>query len=177
MSNLKISALPVAPSVQTTDLVPIVDTAGIFVTQQATVGQLTTPVIEAVATLPAAATVSATDLLPIVAGGTGAAESITVAQLTTAITAAAWTEAEVDFGTQPVTMKTLVLVDANVDVGDYVTMNESGEPATGRGTGDAEWDTCTFVCKAEAGQIRIYAQAVPGPVVGKRTVNYTVSKH
>lgn len=92
--------------------------------------------------------------------------------------AASWTEVEVDFGTTGnpgVYDKTFSITDASVSGSSKIMMLPSGNPATGRGAGDALWDAISYACVAASGSFTAFAKASPGPVIGKRKVLYTVA--
>lgn len=87
---------------------------------------------------------------------------------------AAWTAVEVDFGTTPVYDATFTVVDAAVSATTEVAVVQSGVAATGRAAGDSLWDGITYAAVPGAGQFTLYAAALPGPVVGPRTILYQV---
>lgn len=87
---------------------------------------------------------------------------------------AAWTEYEIDFGTAGVYDATFTVVDAAVSATTEVAVVQSGAAATGRGAGDALWDSIAYAAVPAAGQFTLYALATPGPVAGKRKILYQV---
>jgi hypothetical protein len=50
----------------------------------------------------------------------------------------------------------------------------SGNPATGRGIDDHEWDSITYACQSGTGQFTLSAKA-SGKIIGKRKVYYSVA--
>lgn len=86
-----------------------------------------------------------------------------------------WTETEIDFGTTPQWSKTFTVTDAGVSGSSKITLCPSGNPATGRAGNDLEWDNLILGGLAGSGQFTLTALAVPGPVVGKRKVFYSIA--
>ena len=85
------------------------------------------------------------------------------------------TEVEIDFGTKPVTSKSFTVTDAAVSATSKITLVPSAKTATGRvNTDDMEWDGLNLAAVAGTGSFTVYAVANPGPVVGKRVINYIV---
>lgn len=87
---------------------------------------------------------------------------------------AAWTEAEVDFGSTPTWDATFTITDAGVSATTEVAVVQSGATATGRTAGDALWDSVAYAALPASGSFTLYALASPGPVVGKRKILYQV---
>jgi hypothetical protein len=98
---------------------------------------------------------------------------VTLADLRTAL-GSKWTEVEVDFGTTPVFDAQFTVVDALVSAASKVAVVESGKTATGRTAGDSQWDSIAATADPGAGTMTVYAVALPGPVVGKRKLQYQV---
>ena len=90
------------------------------------------------------------------------------------LSARAWTEVEVDFGTTPQYSALFTVVDGDVSASSNIVINGSSEPATGRVGNDAEWDGLALSAIAGSGSFTLTAIAVPGPVVGARKVLYQV---
>lgn len=88
---------------------------------------------------------------------------------------ASMTEVEVDFGNTPVYDKTITVTDAGITGSSKIMVTESGNPATGQGTGDTLWDSITYSAVAGTGSFTLYARPTPGPVMGKRKIYYTVA--
>jgi len=84
------------------------------------------------------------------------------------------TEVEVDFGTKPVYEARFTITDGTVTAASKVVIGESGKQATGRTQGDAEWDSITVAANPGSGSFQAYCRAIPGPVVGRRTLHYMV---
>jgi hypothetical protein len=86
------------------------------------------------------------------------------------------TEIEVDFGTKPTFNGRFSVTDAGVSGTSKVVVTESGKIATGRvASGDAEWDSIISAALPAAGSFTLFCTAQPGPVVGKRKLQYSVS--
>jgi hypothetical protein len=86
------------------------------------------------------------------------------------------TEVEVDFGTTPTWDASFVITDASVVNSTYkVIVQESGKAATGRATGDSLWDSIVVTALPAAGSFTAQCRAVPGPVVGKRKLHYSLA--
>ena len=85
------------------------------------------------------------------------------------------TEIEIDFGTKPVPSKSFTITDAAVSATSKISIVPSAKTATGRvNTDDMEWDGLSLAAVAGTGSFTVYAVANPGPVVGKRVINYIV---
>lgn len=86
-----------------------------------------------------------------------------------------WTEIEVDFGSTPVYESTFTITDALI-TSSAVTMQvlPCGKAATGRTADDWVWDSATFAANPGTGSATCYAVWSPGPIVGKRKIQYLV---
>ena len=84
------------------------------------------------------------------------------------------TRVEIDFGTSPVWEKTFTITDAAVTALSNVSVNASSKTATGRVGNDALWDGLFLATTPAAGSFELSALAVPGPVVGRRVVQYQI---
>jgi hypothetical protein len=113
------------------------------------------------ATLP----LDGTELIPIVQGGTS--KKVTALGLM-------WKETEIDFGTDPVWDKTFTITDASVTSTSHIIVAPSGKVATDRVGNDWEWDGLTMSALPAAGSFILTALALPGPLVGKRFVQYQI---
>jgi hypothetical protein len=89
--------------------------------------------------------------------------------------AASWTEAEIDFGAVGVWSAEFTVVDASVSASSKVIATESGKTATGGAAGEQLWDQLILSADPGAGQFNLMAVAVPGPVSGKRVIQYSVT--
>lgn len=89
-------------------------------------------------------------------------------------TGATITEVEVDFGTVPKYDANFVIVDALISATSKVTISESGKPAVGRVAGDSQWDSINIAANPGTGSMTIYCMAHPGPVAGRRKLQYQV---
>ena len=85
-----------------------------------------------------------------------------------------WTVVEVDFGATPAWQANFTIVDAAVTAPSKVSVISSGVVASGRVGNDAEWDNFLFAALPAAGSFLLSAIAFPGPVVGRRTVQYQI---
>jgi len=83
-------------------------------------------------------------------------------------------EVEVDFGTKPRWDKNFTITDASISVASKVIAVQSGKTATGRLPGDAQWDAINCAVLPGVGQATLFCTASPGPVVGKRIIQYEV---
>ena len=88
---------------------------------------------------------------------------------------ATWTEVEVDFGSLPVYDASFTVADAGVSATSEVAVVQSGNAATGRADGDAQFDSIAYAAQPAVGQFTLYALAHPGPVVGRRKLLYQVA--
>lgn len=87
---------------------------------------------------------------------------------------ASWTEVEIDFGSTPVYGAMFTITDALISGTSKVAILASGKPATGRTADDWQWDSGFFVANPATGSATCYAQFSPGPIVGKRTLQYQI---
>ena len=108
----------------------------------------------------------------------GAGVTVTDSGLKTLVTIAggggSWTEVEVDFGSAPVYGAEFVITDAAITAASKVQVLPCGKAATGRTADDWAWDGAAFAANPGAGSATCYAQFLPGPIVGKRKVQYSV---
>lgn len=89
---------------------------------------------------------------------------------------ASWSEIEVDFGSvAPKYDAEFNITDAAVSPSSVIIILESGKTASGRADGDAQWDAISAVAKPGAGSFVVYCMAHPGPVAGKRKLQYQVN--
>lgn len=84
------------------------------------------------------------------------------------------TEIEVDFGSSPRFDAEFTVSDASVTSSSSVIASESGKAAAGRSAGDSAWDSIACAALPGSGQFTLYCTAHPGPVVGKRKIQYLV---
>jgi hypothetical protein len=88
---------------------------------------------------------------------------------------ATWTEVEIDFGTLPVYEAAFTITDAAITSSAMkVQVLPCGKAATGRTADDWQWDGATFAANPGTGSATCYAVFTPGPIVGRRTVQYSV---
>jgi hypothetical protein len=87
---------------------------------------------------------------------------------------ATWTEAEVDFGSKPVYTASFTITDAGISAASKVQVLPCGKAATGRTADDWAWDGATFAALPASGSATCYAVFSPGPIVGRRKVQYSV---
>lgn len=87
-----------------------------------------------------------------------------------------WTEVEIDFGSgTPKFDAQFTVTDAEVSGTSKIIVMESGKAATGRVSGDAQWDQLQLSAEPGTGNFTLYVLAIPGPVVGKRKIQYQVA--
>jgi hypothetical protein len=94
--------------------------------------------------------------------------------LSTSSGGASWTEAEIDFGAAPVYSASFTITDAAITSTSKVQVLPCGKAATGRTADDWAWDGATMAANPGTGSATCYAVFVPGPVVGKRKIQYSV---
>jgi hypothetical protein len=87
---------------------------------------------------------------------------------------ATWTEVEIDFGTTPQYSTTFTITDAAVSSTSKVAVTSSGKIATGRAGDDWAWDAIMFSALPGTGNFTLTAFALPGPVAGKRKIQYQI---
>lgn len=87
---------------------------------------------------------------------------------------ASWTEAEVDFGSAPVYTASFTITDAAISATSKVQVLPCGKAATGRTADDWAWDGATFAALPASGSATCYAVFSPGPIVGRRKVQYSI---
>ena len=88
---------------------------------------------------------------------------------------ASWTEVEIDFGSTPVYDATFTITDAAITSSAVkVAVVPSGKAATDRTADDWQWDGGTFVANPGTGSATCYATFHPGPIVGRRTLQYQI---
>ncbi len=113
------------------------------------------------------------------ANHTGTQTASTISDFAAAVqallTAGTWTELEVNFGTTPVYDAQFTITDAAISNTSKVIVVPSGKTATGRADGDWQWDGATFAAKAGSGSAICYAVFHPGPIVGRRYIQYQVA--
>ena len=97
-------------------------------------------------------------------------------QGTPGVGGASWTEVEIDFGTVPVYEATFTITDAAITSSAVkIAIIPCGKAATGRTADDWQWDGGTFAANPGAGSATCYAAFFPGPIVGKRKLQYQVA--
>lgn len=89
-------------------------------------------------------------------------------------TADAWTETEVDFGTTPVFDAQFTITDAAITSSSKINVLPCGKAATGRTADDWQFDGAVFAANPASGSATCYATFIPGPIVGKRKIQYLV---
>lgn len=85
-----------------------------------------------------------------------------------------WTEVEIDFTTLAYE-RSFTITDAGVGASSKVIVVPSGKAATGRTADDWQWDMISFAALPASGSFTLYAVAYPGPVIGKRKIQYSIS--
>lgn len=87
-----------------------------------------------------------------------------------------WTEIEIDFGSTPVYEKTFTITDAAITSSAVkMALVACGKAATGRTADDWQWDGGNFTANPGTGSATCYAIFFPGPIVGKRMLQYQVA--
>lgn len=81
-------------------------------------------------------------------------------------------QAEIDLGAVPVYSASVVVTAATCEPAFNVLVSPSADPATGRGVDDNLWDGLILSAVAGTGSFTLHVLAVPGPVSGKRNINY-----
>lgn len=84
------------------------------------------------------------------------------------------TEVEIDFGNKPIHSKRFTITDGTVGPTSKILVFPSGNPATGRGSDDWEWDMIGFSAKAGSGNFTLYAKSDTN-IGGKRNIFYTIN--
>lgn len=100
-----------------------------------------------------------------------------VRTLTTAVSGGGYTvtEVEIDFGSSPVYDATFTITDAAITSSSVkVVVSACGKAATGRTADDWQWDGGTFAANPGTGSATCYATFHPGPIVGKRMLQYSI---
>ena len=87
---------------------------------------------------------------------------------------ASWVEVEIDFGALPVYGAEFVITDAAITATSKVQVLPCGKAAAGRTADDWAWDGAAFAANPGTGSATCYAHFLPGPIVGRRTVQYSV---
>jgi len=88
---------------------------------------------------------------------------------------ASWTEVEIDFGILPVYDATFTITDAAITSSAVrMALTPCGKAATGRTADDWQWDGGTFAANPGTGSATCYATFSPGPIVGKRMLQYSI---
>lgn len=87
-----------------------------------------------------------------------------------------WTEVEIDFGSTPVYDATFTITDAAITSSAVkMVLAPCGKAATGRTADDWQWDGGTFVANPGTGSATCYATFHPGPIAGRRKLQYQVA--
>jgi hypothetical protein len=87
---------------------------------------------------------------------------------------ATWTELDIDFGSKPVYAASFTITDASITTASKVQVLPSAKAATGRTADDWAWDGAAIAANPGTGSATCYAHFLPGPIVGKRKVQYSV---
>ena len=88
----------------------------------------------------------------------------------------AWTELEVDFGSTPVYDASFTITDAAITSSAMkVVVVPCGKAASGRTPDDWQWDGAILAADPGTGSATCYVTFHPGPIVGKRMVQYQVA--
>ena len=84
-------------------------------------------------------------------------------------------EAEVNFGTKPVSSGHFTVIDASISTTSKVFICGSGNAATNQTEDAGEWDAVTFTAKAGDGQMTVYAKS-DGLISGYRKLYYLIGE-
>jgi len=87
----------------------------------------------------------------------------------------AWVETEIDFGSSPVGSTSATITDTASTTDSIITVAPSAKAATNRTGDDMAWDGLMLSALPGTGSFTVYAMAVPGPVVGKRYIQYSIA--
>lgn len=85
-----------------------------------------------------------------------------------------WTELEVDFGASPIYEDSFTITDAAITALGQIVVVPCGKAATGRTADDWQWDGAIFAANPGAGSATCYVTFHPGPIVGRRMIQYQV---
>jgi hypothetical protein len=89
---------------------------------------------------------------------------------------ATWTEMQIDFGSgKPVYDKTFIITDSSVSVNSKIVVLPCGKTASGQQDGDWLWDGLTLAALPGTGSFTLFAAPVPGPIKGKRVIQYQIT--
>lgn len=84
-------------------------------------------------------------------------------------------EAEIDFGSTPVWVKTFSFSEASAATTSRIIATQSYAAPTGKTSDENEMDYLTLAATVNSdGTIDLVAHATPGPVVGNFKINYMV---
>lgn len=86
-----------------------------------------------------------------------------------------WTEVEHDFGAVSRSDFRFTIADPRIHLTSRVAVMPSGKPAIGRGSDDWQWDSAAFAAQCFEGYAEIFALFTPGPIIGRRTLQYQVT--
>ena len=87
-----------------------------------------------------------------------------------------WTELEVDFGSTPRYDASFTITDAAITSSAVkLVVVPCGKAATGRTADDWQFDGAIFAANPGSGSATCYATFLPGPIVGKRMIQYSVA--
>lgn len=87
-----------------------------------------------------------------------------------------WIETEVDFGSGAgVYDKSFTITDALSLAVSKIDVQPCGKVATGRVGDDWQWDGIVFTALPADGSFTVYANVNPGPVTGKRKIQYQIT--
>lgn len=95
--------------------------------------------------------------------------------LNVALTPGSYTEVEIDFGSTPVYSKIITVTDATVSGSSRVIVKALAEDATDTKKDEWQFDVIQMVPEVGTGEFYLHCLAVPGPVMGKRKIIYSVT--
>jgi hypothetical protein len=85
-----------------------------------------------------------------------------------------WTEVDVDFGSTPVYTKEFTITDGTITAASTMQVLPCGKAAMDRTADDWLWDSGSFSALPGTGTATCYAVFSPGPIVGKRKIQYMI---
>jgi hypothetical protein len=85
------------------------------------------------------------------------------------------TEAEIDLGADPNDDFVITVIDAAIVATHNIIVVPSAEASSTNDEDEAEMDSLLMAAVAGTGQFTLYVRAIPGPVSGRRKINYQYS--
>lgn len=85
-----------------------------------------------------------------------------------------YSQAEIDFGEKPIFSAEFEIFDPAVTTSSTIVVLPTSLTATGRVGNDAAWDQLVMSAAPNTGSFTLSVTLVPGPVVGRRIIQYQV---